>query len=382
MQSKVSERWSSKAKDLRPVHIREASFEDHYEISDLETRYNLETKNLEEWRHLWVGNFAYRHFKSKWPIGWVLETDAGKIVGHVGNIPRWYEIDGRPILTAVTHAWVVDFSYRSYSPLLLDSYFRQTDIDLLLSTTVNSHASAAFTVFNSLRVPRGAWDRSLYRITNYRGFAKSWAAMKRWPLIRSVGHLAAVPLWCRDLSSRRPFNKSMDCTVDHLTGFDERFDLFWDKLRRNHPRVLLAVRSREAMEWQFKYALHRQRIWILTASDSAGMNAYAIFCRQDNPGLGLTRMRLVDYQTLSGDAAMLTPMMALAVKKCREQGIHMLEYVGFLPETQQAVRRLGFQPRQLPCWQYYYLANSHGLANSLAEPASWCPSAFDGDSSL
>jgi len=73
---------------------------------------------------------------------------------------------------------VVDSPYRSYSILLLDRYFHQKTVDLYLSTTVNPQASMALKVFNSPPIPLGAWDRSAFWITDYRGFAFSLLSMK------------------------------------------------------------------------------------------------------------------------------------------------------------------------------------------------------------
>src|ERR1019366_2872546 len=112
------------------IRVREASFKDHQEISALESRSALETKSYEEWSYLWSGNPAYRIREKDWPIGWVLENEDKRIVGYLGNIPLLYELDGRQIVAAGTHAWAVDPPYRSYSILLLDRYFHQKTADL------------------------------------------------------------------------------------------------------------------------------------------------------------------------------------------------------------------------------------------------------------
>ena len=43
----------------------------------------------------------------------------------------------------------------------------------------------------------------------------------------------------------------------------------------------MATRSRALLQWHFKYAMARDKIWIVTAGESR-ISAYAIFSREDN----------------------------------------------------------------------------------------------------
>src|SRR6202453_5525572 len=88
-----------------------------------------------------------------------------------------------------------------------------------------------------------------------------------------------------------------------LNIFDDRFDAFWEALRRNKHNVLLAVRSREVLQWHFKAALDQNAAWIYAIESNSGMGAYAVFLSDDYPELGLTRVRLADFQCLDQDQA-------------------------------------------------------------------------------
>ena len=83
---------------------------------------------------------------------------------------------------------------------------------------------------------------------------------------------------------------------DGWLGLDDRFDSFWEAFRKENAQLLLAVRTREVLEWHFKYARLKDRLWVYTIPGDAGLVAYSIFCRQDNPKFGLKRMRLIDFQ--------------------------------------------------------------------------------------
>ncbi len=367
----------------RSPNVREALFDDYCQIALLESKYGLETKSHDEWEHLWTSNPVYKELGKNWPIGWVLENENKQILGSVGNIPLLCEFQGRKIITASAHSWVVDSAYRSYSILLLDYFFSQKNVDLFLNNTIGPEALKAHSVFNPLRVPVGAWDQSAFWITHHRGFAASWMTMKAAPLAGFLSYPLSVVLLLKDMLAGRVLNGDRnEAKVEPCANFDDRFDTFWEALKRRNPHLLLGLRTREVLEWHFKYAILKNRVWILTVTNASSLAAYSIFCRQDNPRFGLKRMRLVDFQALDGSPALLLPMLSWALKRCRQEGIHMLENVGFCPGQRDIFENLTPHQRRLPSWLYFYKARDQRLARSLANPKVWNPSWFDGDSSL
>ena len=175
------------------VALRGAEFSDYPQIAEVTARCGLRIRDYEEWLHVWLNNPEYRH---GWPIGWVLENRAGRIVGSVGNIPLRYELGGRSLLASAGRSWVVDEEYRGYAMLLLDEFFNQPGVDLYFNTTVNRHAVEAFRMFDSPEVPRGQWDRSAFWITGYRGFAASALRAKGWKLAAPLSFPAGAARAC------------------------------------------------------------------------------------------------------------------------------------------------------------------------------------------
>lgn len=363
--------------------VREASFDDYSQIAALQSKYGLETKNYEEWKHLWSNNPAYIEYQANLPIGWVLEGNHKNICGYLGNIPLFYEFERRILLASVAHSWVVDSQYRSYALLLLDRYFSQTIVDLFLNATVGPAAAESFAVFQSVPVPAGAWDRSVFWITNHAGFLAGSLRMKGFPLATFLGHLLSVASFVKQgLSKPTLPHDPAGIELQLCTQIDNRFDIFWDALRERNSRVLLGVRNREVLEWHFKYALQNNKAWIVTAGKGSDINAYGIFIRYDNPKVGLKRMRLVDFQALDGNTTFLLPMLSWAMERCRRDKIHMLESIGFRPEKQNIISKVARYERKLPSWLYYYRARDNHLAQSLTNPDVWDPCQFDGDASL
>jgi hypothetical protein len=75
-------------------------------------------------------------------------------------------------------------------------------------------------------------------------------------------------------------------------------------------------------------------------------------------------------------------LLSWAMKKCRAEGIHMLEHVGRWLEEGEVLDRIAPYRRRLLAWRYAYRANNPELAEGLREPRAWAPSLFDGDASL
>ena len=371
----------SRRKARRGPKLRQASFEDYEQIALLESRYGLQAKSYEEWSHLWLGNPVYRKLEAGWSIGWVLEDENDQIVGSMGNIPLLYEFEGRRILAASGRSWVTDPKYRSASLLLLEHVINQRHVDLYVNTTVNVASTAAVNIFQCTRVPVGIWNESAFWITHHRGFVESLLARTNFPLARSLSYPLSAAVYLKERFTKKALPAS-DVDVNVCPAFDERFDEFWVSLKGSSSHLLLAVRTREVLEWHYKYALLNNRLWIVTAVEGTRMVAYAIFDRRDRLEFGLKRLRLVDFQSLDGGTAVLSPLLSWAIRKCGEEGIHMLESVGCWLEKGELFETIAPYRRRLPTWIYFYRANNPGLAERLRDRRAWAPSLFDGDASL
>jgi len=354
-------------------------------VAALASKYRLYVESYPEWTHLWTNNPAYRDIKDKFPMGWVLENGEGGISGYLGNIPLNYELEGKRLLAAATRAWVVDTAYRSYSPLLLGTFFQQRNVDLFLNTTVSAESAHAYSIFEGIRMPVGAWDRTLYWITHHRGFTESFLRGKGVALAKPLSYALSMGVFLPDQLKRSRFQRNGTVvTVPPCASFDDRFEAFWAVLRKKKSNLLLAVRSREALQWHFEFALRQNAAWIYMVEGNSGLAAYSVFLRQDNLETGLTRVRLADFQCLDQERVpdLLTAMLQAAMDRCLQESIHMLELIGLTPALETKLECLSPHRRQLPTWMSYYKPNNVALAESLKDAAVWEPWLFDGDSSL
>jgi hypothetical protein len=269
--------------------------------------------------------------------------------------------------------------------MLLGPFYQQQNVDLFLGTSVNSHSGVAATIFKNIRVPVGAWDRSLFWITHFRGFTESFFAKKGWNFAKSFSYPVSLGLSFRDRVRGSGLQREAgDPAVVSVDDFNDCFDAFWAELRKKKTGVLLAARDRETLAWHFKFALCRKEAWVYKFHDRGRMIGYAIFLRQERPQVGLNRVCLVDFQCLEDEKCGRLFMSAVcsAFERCRDESIHMLELIGLPPALEASAELAAPHRRKLDNWMYFYKTNNAALAATLENPRVWEPSLFDGDSSL
>src|SRR5277367_2772664 len=97
----------SALKSSKPPKLREVRLDDHSQVAALALKSGLDADDLRAWKNLWMDNPTFHEIKVKFPMGWVLESADGSIVGYLGNIPMRYELEGRRIIVATGRSWVV-----------------------------------------------------------------------------------------------------------------------------------------------------------------------------------------------------------------------------------------------------------------------------------
>ena len=365
----------------RPL-LREATFDDYDQIAAVGQANDLPSECRERWLHLWKTNPAYHHVPG-WPIGWVLENSSGSIVGSLLNVPCLYKFAGRTYVGGFGRGWAVNVEYRAFSLMLTMRQHQEPKLDLCLTSTAGQKTSAVLAMYGWSKVPVGQWDRSAIWVTSYAQTVARYLKVKTPKIVSALaGPLLYPPLAVKDFVSARPRGFKTSYEFGWCEDFDARFDLFWAELQRRNSRVLLAVRDSQTLKWHFKYLLDEGRIWIMTVVDGRRLLAYAILERRDAQLAGLTRILLVDFQTLVDDKNLTSAMISLALDRCRAEGIHMMENFGCWLEKEQCVVPRATYHRTLTNWTYWYRATDPLLTDALKNVESWCPTQYDTDASL
>ncbi len=374
------------ASPLSPPRLRPARFEDYPSIERLEATHLPSTLSAQEWSRLWRDNPVLPRLGSDWPIGWVLEDGGGQVVGAMSSIPTLYHFRGRELVCANARAWVSHPDYRGYAPWLMEEFFTQPGVDLCLSTTANANAEPICKTIAS-RVPLGQWDRASFWITSYLDFANTALRMKKIPAAPLLAPAAAVALSLRNhfTKPKLPADPSGYHIAFASDVFDAHFDAFWTELLALYPAKLLAVRDSATLNWHYALPIRRGKLWTTTATDAHGsLRAYCVFKREDQPPgyQGLTRMRLIDYQTLETTADLLPALLKPAFTRCAQEKIHVLENLGHGVPKMHCFDHYAPHHRGLLSWKFYYRATDPSVDQELSNPQLWDPTNYDGDASF
>jgi len=366
---------------LAPPNLRPARLDDYEQVRLLESAHNMVTPPLREWRDLWLANPLWPRLEKDWPLGWVLEDAAQKLVGAIWNLPSLYHFQGRELICSNGRGWVVAEQYRGFALWLMDEYFNQSGADLFVNTTVNASAAVVFSSM-SQRVPLGDWQSSAYWVTGYVGFARAAMRFKSLPMSGLLSYPAALGLWILDTLKSKPIPESSPSVViAEAAEFDVRFEALWQELLRQNPNKLLAARDLCSLKWHYALPTRRGRMRILTASRDGLLRAYCVVKEQDGKH-GLTMMRFVDFQSIDTDFDHLPALLNASLRFSAARGFHCFELLGCDVPKMRAVDRFAPHRRRLKAWPFYYSAADPKLAAALTVSDVWDPSAYDGDASI
>lgn len=340
--------------------------------------------NAASWERRWEHNRRMSQGSEPLPIGWVLETDLQTIMGHLGNVALLYDFRGRGLQAAAAADWHVQTGHRACSLLLLNRFFSQMQADLFINSFPADVAISAWTAFGARKVPSPQADEPLFRIVDYARFGQGMFRRKGLPMAALLGGCAGLALRVQDLlgGTRGGVGLPPGGVVRRVGGFDDRFDLFWSRLRQEADRLLL-IRERRFLEWYFHDFLKADRGWILVCEKDAELLGYAVFVHKDRKEIGLRRAWVADIQATGEDhPAVLGALLRAGLNECRLEGIHVLEAIGFMAEKREVLRPVLSRHRKFPNWPFVYRARDKELTETLDSPACWDVCVMDGADSL
>ena len=362
------------------LSVRPSTLGDYDGISAVMERNGLASGDAQEWRRRWAEN-PFRLTDADLCTGWVLEAPGGRIVGSFGSIPLEYTWNQRRIVARAASALAVDLEFRQDSVALFAKFFRQKGVVLLLNTSANYAAGRVFEGFKARRVPHPAFDEVLFWITEPLGFSESVLRKKRIPMAQALKYPASLAARVMGASARLTRGMPARACVRRQDWFDPRFDVFWEDLRQR-PDLLLAVRSRAALEWHFGVDRIRKRPEVFVLEEGERLLGYCVLVYGESKDTGLRRYTVADLQVLRDDPQHVRALVSSAVAFARERGVHVLEVIGLSRFKRAALAELRPCRRRLPSWCFYYKVLDPSLASELGKESAWDPGPFDGDLTL
>ena len=356
--------------------LRPMQFEDYAGVQAVLTRNGLSGETPVEWRNLWTGNPAWQEHKDL-PLGWVLETVSGAIVGVGHCVPAIYWLNGRKLLAAVGRGGAVDREFRADSVAIFQAFFEQARPDLLINTSANPVAGKLWQAFGAQPVPHATYDEVLLWVTNYPQVIAS-AAYQRWGRKQDSWAWATGRLvQCWHYVNRRCRMQRASAEVIRLVGFDERFDHLLEQLRVV-PDKLHAARDRDTLTWHFSRAEAHGTLVVLLAVNHGVPVGYLVAVREDRLALRITRYSVADLQTLPDQRPAVGSLLSRMVRIARQEGVGVVEVTGLAAEKRRWLEELRPLRRRLSTWPFYFRCRRQDLS----EPRLWDPTLYDGDSSI
>jgi hypothetical protein len=355
------------------TRIRPAVFADAEAIMQLHERNGMGRLDTAEWRSCW-DSYPFAQDFTDIPIGWVLETDIGGVVGSIGNVHMLYEMRGRRYKAAIATAWAVDAAHRGKALQLIITFFKQKGVDLYLNGSASPTASRLLTGLRIQRIPIPNYDIPCFWAAGPLSFAKAVLQRKGAPGASILAYPAGILLLVGDIL-RRSGRGTMSCTVRRLETFDDRFDFLWQRIRANSTR-LRAVRTRAVLHWKFRSELNAGRAAILTAESGGELAGYIVLVRRQGSDLGMELYDVSDLQAAREDPVTFNDLLLGALQLARDEGVGAVKLMTGTPAKRAPSEALHPYTYRLPFWQLYYKASAE-LNSALCSADAWDFSLFD-----
>jgi len=370
---------------LRPARIRDAQFSDFDAVGKLKEKWGLIPDPFENWQRMWRQNPALTPEAAERPIGWILEAD-DRVVGYLGNIPLPYLYGGRPLRVVAGHCFVVEPPYRGTGLSLMAAFFRQSSVDLFITTTAVESVGKIARAYKSDPLPQPDYETVLFWVLRSRPFAQCIAEnLSSRPSVSWIGKsLVSVAVGVdRIIRRRRPQESSRRLSVREIavSEIGDDFQGLWIEILNERPR-LLADRSPAVLRWHFQTPHERGTTRVLCCYASGKLLGYLVIRSESAQTAGIQRSLIADALVKHDDPEILQALLAAAYDHAKQAGSHVLEVLGFPKSIRQICLKWNPYQRKYPSCPFLYKAVDPILRETLSDPAAWYATPFDGDTTL
>jgi hypothetical protein len=356
------------------LRIRAASLEDADKVTQLQKRNGVGVLDAAAWRSQWE-DFPYATEFRDVPIGWVLETKDGSVVGNLDNVHMLYELGGSRLKGVVASGWAVDQEHRGKSMQLITTFLRQKGVDLPLVVSASPTTAKVLTAMKIARIPLPDYATPCFWAVHPRAFARAALLRRSIPGAALLAWPAGLALLARDVCRRSGRGRPAS-TVRRLREFDERFDRLWESVKAGATR-LRAVRTRAVLEWRFRAELRGGKAAIVVAERDATLQGYAILVRREGSDLGMALYDVADIQADADDPATFRDLLLGSIQIARQEGVDAVKFMTGTPVKRAPADALHPYTYRLPIWQLYFRPATPELSTALSTADAWDFSVFD-----
>ena len=365
------------------MQIREIQIEDYIQIKELHKKYNLNILDKDEWIEFWKKNPCILNSDISIPIGWALENAQKRIVGSLFNIPKEYYYDNKKIVTACSHAWIVEDKFRLEAFLLLKNFFSQKNIDVFIVTTANEPTAKIWLRYDAKKMPILTYQNSKFFVLDLEKLICSFLKRKKIYLGKIIEkfifYLSYIFLY-KKINFWKNVNQSKIVTIN--TIIDNKFDDFWETYKSEFKYKFLQSRSASWIKWHIQQKIEKNKAWIITVVENKKILGYAICLERNNPKIELKRIIIIDLVSLQDNTEVYRSLIKGCINESKKRGYHIIEAIGFKNSKNEIFSQFKTFNRKFPIFSFYYKIGKIIDKNFLNTEDAWDPSLIDGDSFL
>ena len=362
---------------------------------------------------------VYRWFESH-PLGnemhrWVAVADdaqnGSRVVGHLAATPQYYRIGGRRVVAYTPCDYMVDSRHGFQALSLMRTFFRATEncvacdmvpavisVESRLGAEVAGQLQYAAKLLNVSRLPVPQIPSPVRRLLNLgeqtvtaRGYASRPEAEPHDaeehvapPLVRPR---APIPAPVKGLLNEglRMVDEALssgfggDLRAEVLEGFDESFDVLFEKIAAQVPCV--PEKDSAFLRWRYGPGSPQFPVTVLGVKEGETLLGYAVLMVTMTGQDG----NVLDLTTLPERRDVARALLRESIRFFRRVGVQIVRYRFLESSTSPRssdLRRLGFFYRKGRCHSLLVKFADRGLHNTANDTANWSYTVGDGEASF
>ena len=292
----------------------------------------------------------------------------------------------QPLRAAVATGLAIEPAYRARALGLLAAFYRQTDVDLFLTTTAIEAVGKLAQALKAAVLPQPDYETVFFWVLNPYRFGKAVGLKFGASGLTTslLGAAASLALRAdRVVQQRRPRRPASSAPISacSIPQIDTEFDRLWHAKLAEKPRVM-ADRSASVLRWHFTLAGDRRECVVLCSWAQSRLVGYAIVQYSIDRQTGLRRAVLADLLVQEDAEPPTEALLWAALTNARTHGSDVFEVLGFTSEVRKLLRSWHPYLRTYPACPFLYKLRELGLQPVLAQPEAWYATPFDGDTTL
>ncbi|HZY57494.1 MAG TPA: hypothetical protein VFE09_06825, partial [Rubrobacteraceae bacterium] len=297
---------------------------------------------------------------------WVLATEEGEVVGHLGAIPQFYRIGGERVVAPTPADYQVLPGHGFHALSLMRRFFRTAEN--CVSVDQVQEAMAVETRLGAEEAGKLQYAAKILDVSQLPRVPKP---------LRPAMKLPSMGLRAVDGTLGSVFGGDLEAEV--LDGFDASFDELFESV----AAAVSCVPEKDAafLRWRYGPDSPQSPVTVLGVRDGETLLGYAVL----RVTVGGDNGYVLDLTTRPGRHDVARALLRDVVGHFARVGVYIIRY-RFLesPTSPRAkdVRRLGLFPRNNRRHTLLVKFADHGLHKAALDPTNWSYTTGDGEASF